>query len=551
MKFDVNFVRPFRGTVFFVEKRKFIFERQKFYVNIELYDTTLRDGAQYEGISFSAGDKITVAKSLDELGVHYIEGGWPGSNPKDAEFFELAKTVDFQNSTLVAFGSTRRADMNVADDPQINSLLSADTTVVTLVGKAWDLHVTEVLETSLEENLAMISDSVSYLVEKGKRVFFDAEHFFDGYRNNPEYAVRVLEEASMSGAECVILCDTNGGFIPSDISEVVKRVNSFVDVRFGIHTHNDADMAVAGSLAAIDAGVTQVQGTINGYGERCGNANLVSVIANLKLKKGVDCISDKQLGTLTEVSRIVAEIANMPPPSGLPFVGATAFAHKGGIHASAVAKVEQSYQHIPPEVVGNTNRILVSELSGRSNIIMKTQERMGVTLDKSQARLLLEEVKEKENQGFQYEGAEASFELLVTRLLPGYRPAFSLVDFVTVVERRINSENDKPTSQVMLKVSVKGEELHTAADGNGPVNALDHALRKALLNFYPDLEIVRLIDYKVRVVEQHTGTGAIVRVLLESTDGDMTWTTVGSSENVIEASWMALSDSMEWWLARH
>lgn len=519
---------------------------------VELYDTTLRDGAQYEGISLSVEDKVAIAKRLDQLGVHYIEGGWPGSNPKDAEFFEIAKTMRFENATLAAFGSTRRANIGADEDTNLRMLLEAETPVVTLVGKTWDLHVTRVLETSLEENLAMISDSVSYLREQGRRVFFDAEHFFDGYKANPEYAIMAVRAAAEAGAECVILCDTNGGVMPDEISQIVTTVGKSVGVSLGIHTHNDADMAVAGSLSAIRAGATQVQGTINGYGERCGNANLLSIIANLKLKMGVDCVSDDQLGSLTEVSRYVAEIANMPSQAGQPFVGASAFAHKGGLHAAAVAKVEHSYQHVAPESVGNDKRVVISELSGRGNILWKVKE-LGLDIDltQTQARELLEQIKVLESQGFQYEGAEASFELLVRRTQPEYTSPFELVDFMNIVEKR--SGNGHPgdiRSQVMLKVKVGDKVMHTASEGNGPVNALDNALRKALLQFYPSLEAVRLVDYKVRVVDQGSSTGAVVRVLIESTDGRRTWSTVGSSENIIEASWTALADSLEYWLVR-
>jgi 2-isopropylmalate synthase len=543
---------------------------------VELYDTTLRDGAQYEGISLSVEDKLAITRKLDKLGVHYIEGGWPGSNPRDAEFFERTKGLRLENATLAAFGSTRRASISAAEDANILALLDAETPVVTLVGKSWDLHVTRVLETSLEENLAMISDSVAFLKDKGRRVFFDAEHFFDGYRANAEYALLTVKAAAQAGSECVILCDTNGGSLPDEISEIVETVSHQVDVALGIHTHNDAEMAVAGALAAVRAGATQVQGTVNGYGERCGNANLLSVIANLKLKMGVDCVSDEQLGSLTEVSRFVSEVANMPPVSSQPYVGASAFAHKGGLHVSAVAKVEHSYQHVPPQSVGNDKRVLVSDLSGRSNILWKVHELgLDMKLTEAQARALLEQVKALESKGFQYEGAEASFELLVRRAQPGYAPPFALVDFVTMVEKRMGKPQELGArgwelgnslstpasspqliapgdicSQVMLKVSVGGEVMHTAADGNGPVNALDNALRKALLQFYPTLTAVRLTDYKVRVVDQGTGTGAVVRVLIESTDGRRTWNTVGSSENIIEASWLALSDSMEYWLAR-
>ena len=519
---------------------------------VELYDTTLRDGAQYEGISLSVEDKLAIAEKLDLLGVHYIEGGWPGSNPKDAEFFERARDLNLNGAVLTAFGSTRRADVSVEDDPQVASLLAADTPVVTLVGKSWDLHVHHILETSLEENLAMIADSVACVVADGRRAFFDAEHFFDGYKANPDYAIQTVVAAAQAGADCVVLCDTNGGALPSEIAEVVAAVRLASDVQLGIHTHNDSDLAVAGALAAVDAGVTHVQGTINGYGERSGNANLLSVIANLKLKKGVDCVTNEQLTALTEVARYVAEVANMPPPTSQPYVGASAFAHKGGLHASAVAKVEHSYQHVPPEVVGNGKRVLVSELAGRSNILFKARE-MGIDaeLTQAQARDLLQTVKVNESRGFQYEGAEASFELLVRRSFPGHRPPFDLVDFTIVVDKRNQGPENPASSRAMLKLGVGPDIMHTAAEGNGPVSALDLALRKALMGFYPELESVRLTDYKVRVVDQGAGTGAVVRVLIESTDGERTWSTVGSSENIIEASWMALSDSLEWWLSRH
>ena len=521
---------------------------------IELYDTTLRDGAQFEGISLSVEDKLAITRRLDQLGIGYIEGGWPGSNPKDAEYFERVKEAGLSNATIAAFGSTRYPGLAVQDDANIQALLDCGASVATLVGKSWDLHVTRVLETSLEENLSMISDSVSYLREKGRRVFFDAEHFFDGFKANSEYALQTVSAAAEAGAECVILCDTNGGTLPDEIGEVVAAVGSKTDVRLGIHTHNDADMAVAGALAAARAGAAHIQGTINGYGERCGNANLISIIANLKLKLGVDCISDDQLRNLTELSLYVAEVANMPPAYSQPFVGFSAFAHKGGLHASAVAKVEHSYQHVPPATVGNAKRVLVSELSGRSNIRYKLDELgMGVELTPSQSRDLLEQVKVKESRGYQYEGAEASFEMLVRRMLPGYEAPFTLVEYMTVVERRPGLPDDgegEPSSQAILKVKVGDQVMHTAADGNGPVNALDYALRKALLPFYPSLEAVRLMDYKVRVVDQTEGTGAVVRVLIDSGDGQSSWSTVGSSENIIEASWMALADSLEYWLCR-
>jgi len=520
---------------------------------IELYDTTLRDGAQYEGISLSVEDKLAITRRLDQLGIHYIEGGWPGSNPKDADYFSRVTRLHLAHATISAFGSTRYAGLAVEDDANIRALLDCDAAVLTLVGKSWDLHVTRVLETSLEENLAMISDSVAYLRTQGRRVFYDAEHFFDGFKATPDYALQTVKAAAESGAERIVLCDTNGGTLPDEMGDVIAAVRREIDVSLGIHTHNDADMAVAGALSAVRAGVTQIQGTVNGYGERCGNANLLSIIANLKLKMGIDCVTDDQLHDLTEAGLYIAEVANMPSVSSQPYVGSSAFAHKGGLHASAVAKVEHSYQHVPPAAIGNAKRVLVSELSGRSNIRYKVDElEMGVDLTDAQSRQILLRIKTKESEGFQYEGAEASFELLIRRMLPDYEAPFSLVEYMIVVERHPEPARaaSDATSQAIVKVQVDGQVMHTAADGNGPVKALDQALRKALLPSYPSLEAVRLMDYKVRVVDQREGTGATVRVLIESTDGHRTWSTVGSSENIIEASWMALSDSLEYWLAR-
>ena len=519
---------------------------------IKLYDTTLRDGAQYEGISLSVADKLAITRRLDQLGMNYIEGGWPGSNPKDDEFFAQAQGLHLTNATLVAFGSTRRAAVDVEHDPNILALLNSEAPVVTLVGKSSDLHVTRVLETTLEENLAMIADSLAYLKSRGRRVFFDAEHFFDGFKSNPDYALQVVRVSAGAGAECVILCDTNGGTLPHEIADIVAATKRETEVALGIHAHNDTEMAVAGTLAAVRAGVFQVQGTVNGYGERCGNANLLSVIAALKLKLGIDCVTDEQLENLTHVSRSVAELANMPPVASQPYVGVSAFAHKGGLHASAVVKVEDSYQHIQPEKVGNTKRVLVSELSGRGNILYKVRELdLDVQLTQQQAAQLAEQVKFQESKGLQYEGAEASFELLVRRILPGYQPPFTLIDFMTVVEkRRPDSDTIDLQTQAMVKVQVGEEIMHTVAEGNGPVNALDDALRKALLQSYPSLAAVRLVDYKVRVVDQGGGTGSVVRVLIESTDGQHTWYTVGASANIIEASWFALADSLEYWLLR-
>ena len=522
---------------------------------IELYDTTLRDGAQGEGISLSVDDKLKIARKLDDLGVNYIEGGWPGSNPKDIEFFAQVPSLQLSNATIAAFGSTRRANIPAEKDANLQALLDSGTSVLTLVGKSWDLHVTRLLETSLEENLSMISDSISFLKAKGRRVFFDAEHFFDGFKANSAYALQSVKSASQAGAECIILCDTNGGALPNEIFDIVSKVKEATQVPLGIHTHNDADVAVASTIAAIEAGVRQVQGTINGYGERCGNANLISVIGNLKLKLGIDCVTEQQLGKLTEVALYVSEVANMPPYGFQPYVGASAFSHKGGLHASGVAKVQESYQHVPPERVGNIKRVVVSELSGRSNILYKLREiGMDGIVSREQVPKILDLIKVQENKGFQYEGAEASFELLVRRTLSDYRSPFELVDFMVVIEkhRRSSAEgNGELLSEATVKVRVDSQIVHTAAEGNGPVNALDDALRKALLQFYPKLEVIRLVDYKVRVVDQGAGTGSMVRVLIESTDGENTWRTVSSSANIIEASWMALVDSLEYWLIKH
>lgn len=523
-------------------------------MRVEIYDTTLRDGAQMEGLSLSVADKLEIARLLDELGVDYIEGGWPGANPKDTEFFQRAKALPFQHATLCAFGSTRRAGVPAEQDPQLRALLDAETPVVTIVGKSWDLHVTDVLETTLEENLAMIRDSVRYLREQGRRVFYDAEHFFDGYRANPEFALQTIATAARAGAERIILCDTNGGSLPAWIREVVSAVRARVpNVALGIHTHNDGDLAVANSLAAVEAGAIQVQGCINGYGERVGNANLCSVIPNLALKLGYEVLRPGALERLTEVSHLVSEIANLAPNAHQPFVGRSAFAHKGGLHVSAFMKVAESYQHIDPAAVGNRPRVVVSELSGRGNILYKLQERgLDIEATSGEVRRILERVKQLEHQGFEFESAEASFELLVRRSRPGYRAPFELVDWLVIVERRRRapgeSDEDGLLSEATVKVRVNGELVHTAAEGNGPVNALDQALRKGLTAFYPQIERIRLVDYKVRILDGGSGTGSTVRVLIESSDGQREWRTVGCSTNIIEASWQALADSLEYWL---
>ncbi len=521
---------------------------------VQLYDTTLRDGAQREGISFTVEDKLLIAGKLDKLGIHFIEGGWPGSNPKDREFFKRARKLKLAKAVIVAFGSTRRPEAKADKDTNLRDLLDAGTEVVAVVGKSWDMQVTQVLETTLEENLRMVADSVGYLVSSGKRVFFDAEHFFDGYKSNASYALDVLKAAADAGAECVILCDTNGGAMPGEVASACKASRKAVRTPLGIHAHNDAELAVANSLTAVEVGITQVQGTINGYGERCGNANLCSIIPALKLRMGIDCVSDKQLARLTEAAHYVSEIANLALDTHLPYVGASAFVHKGGQHVAAMMKWDKSYQHIDPDAVGNSWRTIVSELSGKANIIHKAQER-GLTFapEGEEARAILERVKEMESRGFQFEAAEASFELLIRRSQKGYRAPFELVDFMVVIEKRRRQstvESEELLSEVTVKVQVGDEVIHTAAEGNGPVNALDAAMRKALMFFYPEIEVVRLVDYKVRVIEGFGGTDARVRVLIESSDGEQEWRTVGSSTNIIEASWLALADSLEYWLLK-
>jgi 2-isopropylmalate synthase len=521
---------------------------------VRLYDTTLRDGTQQEGISFSVEDKLKIYQKLDELGMDFVEGGWPGSNPKDTEFFAKAQNLNLSHSTLVAFGSTRHAGCRAEEDRNLQALLEAKTSVVSLVGKAWDKQVTQVLETTLEENLSMITDSINYLRVKGLRVFFDAEHFFDGYKGDFKYALQVVTTAAKAGAECVVLCDTNGGSLPSQIAEAIRAVQKVSPVPLGIHTHNDAELAVANSLAAVEAGVSQVQGTINGYGERCGNANFCSIIPALKLKMGIDCVTDQQLSKLNEVSRYVSELANMPHYDRFPYVGDDAFTHKGGIHVSGLMKWEDSYQHINPNLVGNRPHVVISDLAGKGSVIFKAKERGLPIPEGKKIENLLKQIKLLENQGFQYDVAEASFDLLLRRVQPDYLPPFELVDFMIVVEKKrrppTRGNQEEPLSEATIKVKVDNKIVHTAAEGDGPVNALDQALRKALLQFYPDLSAIKLIDYKVRILEETAGTAAQVRVLIESSDGRENWRTVGSSTNIIEASWLALADSIEYWLIK-
>jgi len=523
--------------------------------SVQLYDTTLRDGVQREGISFSVVDKLHIAQKLDELGIHFIEGGWPGSNPKDVEFFDKARNLTLTNSVLVAFGSTRHPKAEVETDANLLALANAGVKVVTIVGKSSELQVTQVLETTLEENLSMIADSICYLKSKGLTVFFDAEHFFDGFKANSGYARRVLQVAAEAGADCLILCDTNGGTMPDEITAAINAVKKQTTVPLGIHAHNDGELAVANTLVAVQAGASQVQGTINGYGERCGNTNLCSIIPALKLKMGIDCVTNAQLAKLTEVSHYVSEVANLVPDAFLPYVGSNAFTHKAGLHVSGLVKWIDSYQHIDPSQVGNRPRVLVSELSGKRNILYKAKELgLDLPLQGKEIQKLLEQVKLLESRGFQYENAEASFELLLHRAKPDYKPPFELVDFMVVVEKRrrppAQKNLEEMLSEAVVKVRVGDEVMHTAAEGNGPVNALDQALRKALLRFYPSLAQVRLVDYKVRILEESAGTGSQVRVLIESSDGVGEWRTVGSSTNIIEASWLALADSLEYWLLK-
>ena len=528
---------------------------------VTLYDTTLRDGTQGEGVSLSCDDKLRIARRLDEFGMAYIEGGWPGSNPKDIEFFDRAQTeLSLQHARLAAFGSTCKAGVDPAEDEQVGLLIRANTPAVTVFGKTWDLHVTEVLRTTLDENLRMIRETVRYLKRHGKEVIYDAEHFFDGYRTNPEYALSTLKAAIIGGADSIVLCDTNGGSLPWQVGEAVDTVlnevfgqaspdaprpSSLAHVTLGIHAHNDSETGVANTLEAVRHGCTQVQGTVNGYGERCGNANMISVIPDLQLKMGYDCVPEENLRELVELSRYVSEMANLNPDTHQPFVGQSAFAHKGGTHVNAVVKYVMSYQHIDPALIGNETRVLVSELSGKDNIATKRREFGLDGLSKEEERRILQQIKELENAGFAFESAEASVDLMLRRVRPGYEQPFAMIDYTAAVEHRAGRGM---FSEATVKVRVGERIFHEVAEGNGPVNALNRALRKAIMPFYPRLRRVHLTDYKVRILDSDSGTAAMTRVLIDFSDGDRQWTTVGASTNIIEASWIALSDSVEYYI---
>jgi len=514
---------------------------------VTIYDTTLRDGTQREGLSLSAEDKIRVAKRLDILGVDYIEGGFPGSNPKDIEFFERARELELEHAQITAFGSTCRKDLAAEADPGLQALLDTGCGVVCIFGKAWDLHVTDTLRTSLAENLRMVRESVAYLKSQEKVVFFDAEHFFDGYANNPSHALEVCQAAAEAGADCIVLCDTNGGRLPHEIVRAVQAVSLAVDAPLGIHAHNDSACAVANSLVAVDAGCVHVQGTINGYGERAGNADLISIIPALALKMGRECVTEDQLRLLTEVSHFVSEISNITPNPHQPYVGFSAFAHKGGVHASAAARLPEAYEHIDPASVGNLARVVVSELAGRASLTMKAHE-MGIDLtgDPETVSVVLDSIKDLEHKGYSFEAADGSLEIMLRKRLGTYEPFFTLEAFRCIMEKR---EDGRVMTEATIKIYVGGHRYIATAEGNGPVNALDKALRIAIGQFYPALGDIELSDYKVRVLDETKGTGAVTRVLIESSDGDKSWGTVGVSENIIEASWEALVDSVDYGLS--
>ncbi|MFZ4763412.1 MAG: citramalate synthase [Roseimicrobium sp.] len=516
--------------------------------SVSLYDTTLRDGTQGEGVNFSSHDKLRIAHELDAFGIHYIEGGWPGSNPKDVEFFELAKKQTFRHAKIAAFGSTRRADLAVEKDAQVLTLLAAETPVVTFYGKSWLLHVKEVLRTTEEENRAMIRDTVRFCKKAGREVFYDAEHFFDGFKDEPEYALSTLAAALEGGADVLVLCETNGGCLPHEIEDTVRQVRArFPEAKIGIHTHDDGGVGVANALAAVRAGAMQVQATMNGYGERTGNCNMTTMIPNLQLKLGLTVVPD--LSKLTALSKFVDDVANLPHFNRAPFVGSTAFSHKGGTHVNAVQKLARSYEHIEPGSVGNRQIVLVSEMSGQDNILRKAKD-LGFALARGtpEVKRILDRVKQLENEGYEYEAADASFELLLRRELGLYTPEFRLLEFHT--SHRQHGERGLDTCEATVKIELKGERIYTVEEGDGPVNALDKALRKALSSAHPELAQVSLCDYKVRILDSKSGTAAKTRVLIESTDGKTSWGTEGVDLNIIDASWEALREGLEFFLAR-
>ena len=524
-----------------------------------LYDTTLRDGTQGENINFSVEDKLEIAKQLDAFGIHYIEGGWPGSNPKDMQFFEMAARTSFKHARITAFGSTRKPGIAPADDPNLNALIDSETPAVAIFGKTWDLHVQQVMGNTLEENLAMIRESIAYLKDRGREVVYDAEHFFDGYRANADYAMETLWAAVDGGADFIVLCDTNGGTLFFDIESVIQRVRQSLagkygtdpdtpPVPLGIHAHNDCGLAVANSISAIRSGVVMVHGTINGYGERCGNADLTSIIPILCTKMGRPCVSEENLSKLKRLSRFVSETANLVPWNNRPFVGKSAFAHKGGIHVSAIMKTPKAYEHMEPAIVGNARRVLVSDLSGKSNVAYKAKElsvKMGT--NGFDTRKIVQEIKRLEEQGYQFDVAEGSLKILFQKFTEQFKPLFDLESFRVTIEK---NKHHPCLAHATIKISVGGKQEITAAEGTGPVSALDNALRKALDQFYPDLDTMRLVDFKVRVIDGRAGTAAKVRVLIESRDRDDIWNTVGVSEDIIEASWQALADSFQYKLAK-
>lgn len=514
--------------------------------HIQIFDTTLRDGTQGEKVSFSAEDKFRIAKRLDEFGIDYIEGGWPGSNPKDMAFFDKAKTHKFSHSKIVAFGSTCRYGNRPENDPNLQALIEAETPAVAIFGKSWLLHVTEALKIRPEENLELIAGSIRYLKSHNKEVIYDAEHFFDGYKDNPEYAIKALQTAEKAGADVLVLCDTNGGTLTHEISEIISEVRKKTSAPLGIHAHNDSELAVANALAAVRGGAVHIQGTINGYGERCGNTNLCSVIPNLQLKMNYYCVPDENLSQLTTLSKFVSELGNLIPDNKQPYVGKSAFAHKGGIHVSAVMKNEQTYEHIRPEVVGNTRRVLVSDLSGKSNVSYKSEE-LGFNFDKysDKSSEIVQELKKLESEGYQFEAAEASFELLVKQMTDSAPEFFKLEGFRVIIERNANGES---RSEATIRVRVNDQIELSAAEGMGPVHALDAALRRAICEFYPEVSSIQLQDYKVRVLNEKDGTGAKVRVLIDSAKEGTSWGTVGVSENIIDASFQALSEGIIYFL---